>query len=222
MQEISASDYLIEMSNEARIVIGIFGPPGSGKTTVSNSIMETINYSKGTGYCAYIPMDGFHLSNRILEARNLRSKKGAPETFDTYGYAELLHRVQHCGPETIFAPDYSRSVHEPIAASLEISPASKIILTEGNYLALPQNDWAAVRTHTSELWFLESDLEALESRLISRQIQAGKSELQAMEWFTQVDRPNIRAVLKTKHTANRILRIGEDGPMTYPNHQATL
>ena len=41
-----------------------------------------------------VPMDGFHLDNALLDARGLRAKKGAPETFDVAGFIALIHRLK--------------------------------------------------------------------------------------------------------------------------------
>ena len=41
-----------------------------------------------------VPMDGFHLANRELDRLGRRQRKGAPDTFDSAGFAALLRRLR--------------------------------------------------------------------------------------------------------------------------------
>ena len=41
-----------------------------------------------------VPMDGFHYDDAVLEARGLRARKGAPDTFDVSGFTHLLNRLR--------------------------------------------------------------------------------------------------------------------------------
>ena len=81
---------LIERGAEEgfRPLIGIAGPPASGKSTLAHALAEQ------TGGIA-VPMDGFHLDNPILEARGLRQRKGAPETFRCGGLSGARPAAQN-------------------------------------------------------------------------------------------------------------------------------
>ena len=68
--------------------ISLSGPPASGKSTISEKIINDLN-SKGY-QSSILQMDGFHLDDQILKNQNLISKKGAPETFDVMGLS-LIH-----------------------------------------------------------------------------------------------------------------------------------
>jgi pantothenate kinase len=46
-----------------RTIIGIAGPPGAGKSTVAQALVHEL----GTD-AALVPMDGFHLSNAVVES----------------------------------------------------------------------------------------------------------------------------------------------------------
>mgnify|MGYP001085387190 CR=1 FL=1 len=71
-----------------RRVVAIAGAPASGKSTVAAQLVASL-VAAG---CAtrLVPMDGFHLDNRILEARGALARKGAPETFDAGGLLRLV------------------------------------------------------------------------------------------------------------------------------------
>ena len=64
---------------QARRVVAIAGPPASGKSTLAAGLVEAI---RGAGvHSQLVPMDGFHLDNRILgRSRDLRPQ-GQPAEF---------------------------------------------------------------------------------------------------------------------------------------------
>ena len=65
-----------------RFLLGITGPPAAGKTCLAETLAALITERRGRGFAVVAPMDGFHLSNAVLDARGLRAVKGAPQTFD--------------------------------------------------------------------------------------------------------------------------------------------
>ena len=68
-------------------VVGVAGPPGSGKTTLARAIVEHADDAVA------VPMDGFHLANVELARLGRAHRKGAPDTFDSAGYVDLLKRL---------------------------------------------------------------------------------------------------------------------------------
>ncbi|MBO0820605.1 MAG: hypothetical protein J2P26_07110 [Nocardiopsaceae bacterium] len=99
----------------------------------------------GESWAACFPMDGYHLSNAQLKRLGLQNCKGAPTTFDADGYAATLSRLRADSGEDIYVPGYDRSLHEPIAARLLVPAAARLVVTEGNYLALEEPRWRAAR-----------------------------------------------------------------------------
>ena len=73
----------------ARQMIGIAGAPGAGKTTYAREYAARLG-----ARAAYLPMDGFHLADVTLDRLGLLERKGAPETFDAWGYVALLRRLR--------------------------------------------------------------------------------------------------------------------------------
>jgi pantothenate kinase len=69
-----------------RRIVGITGAPGAGKSTYAAEYAGSLGVPS-----AYVPMDGFHLADATLVRLGLLDRKGAPETFDAWGYAALLH-----------------------------------------------------------------------------------------------------------------------------------
>ncbi|MDX2297935.1 nucleoside/nucleotide kinase family protein, partial [Streptomyces roseofulvus] len=73
---------------EGRRVLGLAGPPGAGKSTLAERLVERLD-----GRAVLLPMDGFHLAGAELARLGRAGRKGAPDTFDAAGYAALLARL---------------------------------------------------------------------------------------------------------------------------------
>jgi pantothenate kinase len=192
-----------------RVILGLAGPPGAGKSTLAAAIAGYARSLRGDDWAALLPMDGYHLSNAQLERLGLLDRKGAPATFDADGYAAMLARVAADDGRDIYVPDYDRVVHhEPIAARLLIPAAARLVVTEGNYLALDAPPWRAARRLIDRLWYVEARDELRESRLVARQLAGGRDERSARDWVSRSDRPNGELVKASKASADRVITPG--------------
>ncbi len=197
---LDAARSLIDSSK--RRILGLVGAPGSGKSTLSEALLAALG-----DQAQVVPMDGFHLSNRQLDALGRAQRKGAPDTFDAFGYRDLLHRLRasYRNRETVYAPGFYREIEEPIAASIAVTPGSPLIITEGNYLLLEEEPWPRVRAMLDEVWFLDVDRELREERLVARHMQFGRTERQAREWVRTTDAPNAERIEAMAASADRQL-----------------
>jgi pantothenate kinase len=153
-------------------------------------------------------MDGYHLSSAQLERLGLADRKGAPATFDTGGYAAMLARVAADGGQDIYAPAYDRIVHhEPIAARVLIPGAARLVVTEGNYLAVDAAQWRPVRPYIDHLWYVETHDQVRRQRLIERQLAGGRDERAARDWVERSDRPNGELVKLSRRNADRVISL---------------
>lgn len=189
-----------------RSIVGIVGAPGAGKSTLAQKLADYLTDVLDI-HSAYLPMDGFHFSNAVLRQKQLLDRKGAPDTFDVNGYLNVLQRLREIVDYPLFVPTYSRTLHEPIAAAIEIKPDTQVVVTEGNYLASQNGDWANVKQMLDILWYLDTDVSLLKDRLIERQMAAGHSRKRAVKWFNEVDSPNIDIVERTKPEVDALIRI---------------
>ncbi|MGO4276153.1 hypothetical protein AB4Z22_41065, partial [Paenibacillus sp. TAF58] len=78
--------------SDERVILGVAGSPGSGKTTLARDLVGALGV-RGID-AAYLPMDGFHLANATLDALGRRDRKGAIDTFDGWGFVSLLERIR--------------------------------------------------------------------------------------------------------------------------------
>ncbi|QWC86947.1 nucleoside/nucleotide kinase family protein [Nocardioidaceae bacterium] len=188
--------------SSARRLIGLAGPPGCGKSTLAARIAEAYALP-------VVPMDGFHLADVELGRRGLRERKGAPETFDAWGYAALLARLADRPAHVVMAPSFDRDLDQPLAGAVPVTPEARCVLTEGNYLLLEDGGWAAAHRHLDEVWFLDVPPAVRRERLVARHVRHGRTTAQARAWVERVDEPNARRVEASRERAEVILDLAD-------------
>ncbi len=185
---------------EERALLGIVGPPGAGKSTVTAAIAALAPSS-----FTQVPMDGFHLADRVLDSRGLLGRKGAPETFDAHGFAALLTRLRGRPDHAVYAPAFERTLDQPLANALEVPASSSLLITEGNYLLLDAPGWREAREQLDAVWFIHLDPPVRRRRLVARHMEFGKSADAAEQWVLHVDEPNADLVESTRCMADLVL-----------------
>jgi len=184
-----------------RRLLGITGAPGAGKSKVARDIIDKL----GPDLAAFVPMDGFHLSNQTLIARGRRGRKGAWDTFDADGYVHLLRRLRNHEEEIVHAPDFDRDVDESIGSALPIRREVPLIVTEGNYLLTDLGGWAGVAPLLDESWYLQLDETTRLQRLTYRHQQHGMSHEQADAWARTTDQDNAVMIARSMPRADLVI-----------------
>lgn len=188
----------LSATTERRVLIGIAGPPGSGKSALAEAVTARLG---GFPTVAHVPMDGFHLADVELERLGRADRKGAPDTFDLAGYAALLARI--AAGEAVWAPAFERLLEQPIAQAVPVPADARIVISEGNYLLLPQ--WQAVRRHFDEVWYCRLDEHVRLARLVARHVQFGKTPDEAQRWVHRSDQRNAQLVAATEPDADLVV-----------------
>ena len=187
-----------------RRVVALAGPPASGKSTLGAALAEAVPGAQ------VVPMDGFHLDDRVLEARGLRQRKGAPETFDAAGCAHLVRRLA-TEPEVVH-PIFDRAREIAIAGAGVVGPDCGTAIVEGNWLLLERDPWRGLR----DIWDLTIRLdvpeEVLRARLTARWQGHGREAEAARHWIESNDLPNARTFAALSGPADIVLPFSPDSP----------
>lgn len=173
-----------------RTIIGIVGKPGGGKSTLSKYLLKGMDPT----LVSVVPMDGFHLSNKVLKELGRSDRKGAQDTFDVKGFTTLIERIKLDSADPIYYPIFDRSIEESIAAQGVVYPSTRVVIVEGNYLMHDKDGWQEISSLLDQSWyaFLDEDLRI--SRLISRHIAFGKDPESAKAWAKGSDQVNAELI----------------------------
>ncbi|MFK4090041.1 nucleoside/nucleotide kinase family protein [Kribbella sp. NPDC020789] len=202
----AAFELAVELATSGeRRLLGICGAPAAGKSTFAEQLAARLT---AAGHqVALVPMDGYHLAQSVLEELGLADVKGAPHTFDGYGFVALLKRLEETPAEQIWAPRFDRAIEDSIAASIGVAPEVSLVLTEGNYLLLDELPWASVRTVLDQCWYVEVPEELRHQRLEARHRQFGRTAAEAHERTFGSDERNARLIASTAASADAVVRL---------------
>jgi len=198
------------MAENSRTIIGVAGPPASGKSTLAEAVVKAFigQVVGNVPMATLIPMDGYHLDNDLLEARGLLARKGAPETFDADGFCEGIRRLKRPAKEA-FYPRFDRQMDLSIAHSISVHPDTPVVVVEGNYLLLDSQPWSSLKDVFSATVFVSPTLDVLRNRLVQRWIDHGLDPEAAKRRASQNDLHNAELVLLNSTDADLVLR--QDG-----------
>lgn len=186
-----------------RCLLGLIGAPGAGKSTLASELARRLG-----PLAQVVPMDGFHLANAELQRLGHRQRKGAPDTFDAWGYVHLLQRLrQQTDGDTIYAPDFDRHIDESIAGAIAVHAHTPLIITEGNYLLLDEHPWSHIKPLLHQAWFVAPDPATRLQRLTERHMRFGRSAEEALAWVNNTDEPNARRIEASRHRADWVVEM---------------
>lgn len=140
-----------------RTLVGIAGPPGSGKTTIAAHVLTRLNAMPANGPLkpvVAVAMDGFHYTRAQLDAfsdpAEAHKRRGAPWTFDVDAVLDLVRQlhastlVEPHERQDILAPSFDHAIKDPVPDDISIPAAASVVILEGNYLLLDNDSWRDV------------------------------------------------------------------------------
>ncbi len=146
------------------------------------------------------------MDNAILEARGLLPRKGAPKTFDVRGFIDILEAVKK-GGEEVLVPVFDRSREIAIASARAVSPETRIVLVEGNYLLLDEAPWSKLDGRFDYTVYVGPAYDVLEERLRQRWQHYGLDEETIRQKLYGNDLPNGKRVSERSRPADLRIEI---------------
>ena len=185
---------LIAKAASHRVIAGIAGAPGSGKSTAAEALSDAINVH-APGTAAVLPMDGYHFDDILLNQLGRRARKGAPDTFDVGGFRHMLLRLRENAEAEVLVPVFDRDIEIARAGARVIPQSVKVIIAEGNYLLLKTDPWATLRPLFDATVFIDVPEQTLRERLTARWIHYKLSPEGIRAKLEDNDLPNGRFVI---------------------------
>ncbi|KYK60515.1 hypothetical protein DCS_01652 [Drechmeria coniospora] len=215
------------LPSDQRLLVGIAGIPGSGKTTLSQIIVSRLNdraeqYSGSSPRpppATSLPMDGFHLTRAALSSMpdpaTAHARRGAAFTFDAPKFLSLVRRLR-CSPipaDPILAPSFDHVIKDPKEEDIAVLPTHRIVVLEGNYLALDKDIWRDAAALLDELWFVDVDFQVARRRLRERHVRAGiaKDLEEADKRARENDLVNGEEIVSHRLKIDQVVHSREDG-----------
>lgn len=182
-----------------RIVTGLAGPPGAGKSTVADRLAAELG-------AVVAPMDGFHLPNETLDQLGRRGRKGAPDTFDADGFVRAVSAVRS-GRSNVAWPTFDRDLDEPVPAGMVIPAESVLVVVEGNYLLLGEEPWSQLHSLLDPIVYLDLADDVRRGRLVDRHVRFGRAPADAERFVRESDEVNAALVASGRARADLVVNL---------------
>jgi sugar/nucleoside kinase (ribokinase family)/pantothenate kinase len=168
-----------------RLVVGLTGAGGAGKTTLAAQLAWAINILlPQVANPVALSTDGFHRTNEELRAMGLSSLKGRRDTFDIDRLCSQAARLKT--DATVPWPVYDRTIRDPRDGALTVPAECALVIVEGLWARDCQCDLIIHLRGTQEL---------LKSRMQERKLASGR------EWdeahYKRVDEQNFNLLNDT-------------------------
>lgn len=167
---------VLERPSKGRRLVALAGAPASGKSTLADALAEALDRAGAT--VQVVPMDGFHLDNRLLKARGLLSRNGAPETFDATGFVHLVTCLK--AEQEVVYPLFDRERDIAVAGAGHVGDDCDVVVVEGNYLMFDADPWRALAPLWDVSVRISPSMDVLRTRLINRWTAHGLSHEDAI------------------------------------------
>lgn len=201
---------LVRAAHGERVMVGVIGKPGAGKSTLTALIADVMDPAE----MVVVPMDGYHLAQAELERQGKVERKGAIDTFDAGGFVALVKRLAARDEDVVYAPAFHRAIEEPVAGAIPVVREVPLVIIEGNYLLADQPPWDQVRDLLAQTWVVNLDEDVRLRRLIARHMEFGRDAAAAAAHARGSDQANADVIGATFVRAD--LMVDLEGAQAHP------
>lgn len=200
---------LYQSKKKLRVVVGVAGPAGAGKSVIAAIFHEIAKQRPLTFRFESLGIDAFHYANdflisRVVDGEPLKNHKGR---FDTYDIPKLTDALTHfsLGHECSL-PAYSRKTHDPVENVIHIKKGEPaLLLIEGLWLLSDKNGWDKVGKILDFTIFVEAEKDKVKKGVLERHIRGGRTQEDAAEYYEANEAANFDLIMKTKNKADKII-----------------
>ncbi len=190
--------------HEGRVAIGLAGGPGVGKSTLAVQLVEELN-AEQPGIAAYVPMDGFHMRHKKLEAMGTAADKGMPHTFEGGAFADFLATLK-AAKDPVSGPGYSRKIEDVVEDAFSGEDTARMLVVEGNDLLLSTAPWWRIKPLLDSTVFIDVPRDKVKARLLKRHAEEGLfTEERNREHIERVDLANYDLVQRSRPRADILI-----------------
>ncbi|CAI6089716.1 unnamed protein product [Clonostachys chloroleuca] len=208
--------------SDKRLLIGVAGIPGSGKTTlaaiVSSRLQDRARQAGANGQVSIaLSMDGFHKTREELSAMpdpdTAHARRGAAFTFNAEKFLDLVTSLRDSIGAPVLAPTFDHALKDPREADIVIQEVTRIVIVEGLYVALDEPVWRDAAKLLDDIWFVNVDFEVARKRLRERHVRAGivKDLEEGDRRALENDLVNGKEIVEKKLSVSEIIQSRDDG-----------
>ncbi|RDB21227.1 hypothetical protein Hypma_011929 [Hypsizygus marmoreus] len=231
-EAIYLAHYLVDKLNKipptSRLLVGISGIPGSGKSTFAHLLTSHTNtlLSKTPSRALLVGLDGWHLSRAQLDElpdpKQAHDRRGAHWTFDGVGYVSFVRALRgdvRSNTPVITAPSFDHALKDPTYDDVAVYPYHRIVIIEGLYTFLSLVPWRDAGMLFDERWVIEVGEEEARRRIVKRHVVSGvaRDREEAVRRAEENDIPNGRFLIANMLEPTRIIQSVDDKSLALPD-----
>lgn len=189
-------------SSQSPFMVAVVGMPGSGKTTSTRLLCDSLNKALG------IPLDGYHFPLSVLRTfpnpEDAVYRRGAPDTFDVTSLLRDLTRIRSGAEATVHVPGFDHAKGDPQENAHAFTRTQHdIVICEGLYLL----HWRDIADCFDFIVYIDANVEACVERLkVRNKVIPGYTPEEIDIRVEAVDRANAMTVLRSKEYAHLVVQ----------------